>query len=411
MHSDRDARERDRPRPTRGAALDVLVMGAYVVLAAGLGFLSLEAPHDSPTWVMLVLLAGGIATLRIRRRWPTAAFAAGLALMLLSLLAGTMAEALLVVVALISAGVTRSARVAWLWLAVTALVCSAGAAIMSHRIRVGPALWGAIIPSTARDPLEGWANVFGFSAVIAVIATLVGLNIGHRRRLVAALVERSEQLKRERDQQASIAGARERERISREMHDVIAHSLAVMIAMADGAEAMAVRRPEESREAIGRVAETGRRTLDEVRRMLRTVRDDDGSLMPSQEPQPGIAQVPGLVDEFRAAGLQIRLELTGSLGHDAVLGLTVFRIVQESLTNVLRHARMVCDVLVRLEAAEDEITILVEDTAEVATQPIDPGRGLVGIRERAAIYDGLVETGPRAGGGWRVFVRLPREER
>ena len=390
---------------------NVMLMGAYVALAAGFGYLSLEPPHDSPLWVMLLLLLGGIGTLLVRRRWPTAAFAAALALMLLSFLAGTTAEAVLVVFALMGAGVHRSARVAWLWLATTMLASAAGAAIVSHRIRFGPALWGAIIPSPTRDPVEGWQSVFLLSGAIAVIVTLLGLNIGHRRRHLAALVERSEQMQRERDQQASIASARERERISREMHDVIAHSLAVMIAMADGAEAMAVRRPEESREAIGRVAETGRRTLDEVRRLLRTVRDEDGSLLPGQDPQPGVAQVPALVEEFRASGLQVRLELAGSVRDDAVLGLTVFRIVQESLTNVLRHARTVRDVLVRLDLATEEVTILVEDTAEPAAQPTDPGRGLVGIRERAAIYDGLVETGPRVGGGWRVYVRLPLEER
>ena len=399
-------------RPTRdGLGMDAVAIGGYLVLAVGFGYLSLEPPHDSPFWVMALLLGGGIGSLLVRRRWPRIAFAAALALMLVSFVAGTAAEAILVVISLLTAGIVHSARAAWLWLAATVLAAAAGAAILSHRIRFGPALWGTILPSPTRDPVEGWVNVFVLSGATAVIVTLLGLNIGHRRRHLAALVERSEQMKRERDQQASIASARARERISREMHDVIAHSLAVMIAMADGAEAMAVRRPQESREAIGRVAETGRRTLDEVRRLLRTVREEDGSLLPGQDPQPGIAQVPALIEQFRASGLQVRLELSGSVRDDAVLGLTVFRIVQESLTNVLRHARGVRDVLVRLDLADEEVTILVEDTSDPATPSTDPGRGLVGVRERVAIYDGSVQTGPRGGGGWRVFVRLPLEER
>ena len=105
------------------------------------------------------------------------------------------------------------------------------------------------------------------------------------------------------------------------------------------------------------------------------------------------------------------MEQRGRLDAEAVVGLTVYRIVQESLTNVLRHAREVREVLVRLLLGEDEVTIMVEDVSAPAAPATSPGRGLVGIRERAAFYDGHVHAGPRAGGGWRVVVRLPVEER
>lgn len=258
-----------------------------------------------------------------------------------------------------------------------------------------------------RRPVLSFAALF---LGIALIITLLGINVGHRRRLIAALVERADQMQRERDQLASIAGAHERERIAREMHDVIAHSLSVMIALADGAHAAAPQRPEESRQVIGRVAETGRRTLGEVRRLLTTVREGDGAGTPPA-PALGIEQLPALVDEFRAAGLPVRLQQRGTLEPGAALGLTVYRIVQESLTNVLRHAQDVRDVLVRVLVGAGEVTVLVEDTSSPALPVTDPGRGLVGIQERAAFYAGHVSAGPRAGGGWRVAVRLPLEER
>ncbi|MGM7699041.1 sensor histidine kinase [Microbacterium sp. A84] len=386
---------------------DMILVGAYVLIAVGLGCLSIEAPHDSPLWVMLVLLAGGVATLLVRRRWPAVAFAAALVLTLLSFAAGSAAEAALLVIALIELGVTRSGRAAWLGFMATAFAGIAGAGILANRARFGPAFWGAILPLATRDLVQAWLSSLTIIVVIALIATLLGVNIGHRRRFVATLVERAEQMKHERDQQARIASAQERERIAREMHDVIAHSLAVMIAVSDGAQAIAIRRPEEAQEAIRRVAETGRRTLDEVRLLLGTVRGDDSdSLLTAQAPQPSIEQLPALIEEFLAAGLPVNLETTGSAPADPVTQLTVYRIVQESLTNVLRHANDVRGVRVLVVLSTTMIEISVEDSSAIAATPRDPGRGLLGIRERAAIYDGIVETGPRTAGGWRVFVRL-----
>lgn len=391
----------------RISALDLLLVGAYILVAVGLGALSLQKPLETPLAVMIALLPAGIVTLLVRRRWPVVTFLAALVLTLVSFAFGSAAEATVLVIALIELGVMRSARAAWTGFAAAMGFGIAGAGILAHRARFGPAFWSSIMPSPERDFWQGWANFFAIITVCALLATLIGVNFGHRRRLVAGLVERANQMKRERDQQASIASAQERERIAREMHDVIAHSLAVMIALADGAKVIAVKRPEESRNAIGRVAETGRRTLDDVRRLLGTVREgDSSSLLADPSPQPSIAQLPALVDEFRSAGLPVKLAVAGFAPLDASTELTVYRIVQESLTNVLRHARDVEKVDVRIVQSASAMEVTVEDIAAPTAASLTPGRGLVGMRERAAIYDGVVHSGPRAGGGWRVFVRL-----
>lgn len=386
---------------------DVALSALYLFFALGLGALSVEAPHVTPLWSILLLGAGGVAILMLRRRFATPAFAGAIVLTLLSLAGGTGAESVIVVGALYLAGVTRSARFAWASFAIAMVLGAVGALILAVRFRVGPSLWGITIPSNYRDSFVDWANCYAIIAVITLISTLLGAYVGQRRRYVESLVLRAEQMERERDQQSEIAGARERERIAREMHDVIAHSLAVMIAMADGAQAAATQRPAETREAIARVADTGRRTLDEVRRLLGTVRGEDELSLTEYMPQPDASQLNVLVSEFTAAGLPVRMESTGPPTADAALGLTVYRIVQESLTNVLRHGRGVRDVTVLTTWLAEEVTILVEDASAPARVPSIGGRGLLGIRERAALYHGAVEVGPRDGGGWRVFVRLP----
>ena len=388
----------------RGSPSDLALGATYLLLSAGMIYLSVESSIVTPLWPMLLLTAAGVATLAVRHQFPLAAFVASLACMVASFAFGSGAEAVLVIPLLYRAGLILRPAAAWMWLAAAAVVDAIGAAVLVNRLHNGPPLLGLGLRRGAPDWATEWLNFFLLLAAAALIATLLGVNVGHRRRNIAALVDRAEQLRRERDQRASIAVAEERERIAREMHDVIAHSLSVMIALADGAEAAAERRPEESRAAIGRVAETGRRTLGEVRRLLGRVRGDDVS--PGEVPQPGVAQVSGLIDEFRDAGLPVHLELSGGIPDDPALGLTIYRIVQESLTNALRHARGVREVLVRVNLGDD-VEILVEDASEAAAAASDPGRGLLGIRERAALYDGEVQSGPRDGGGWRVLVRLP----
>lgn len=389
---------------------DLVGLGAYTAVSLVLGYLSLESTLTTPASTLVVLFIAGVITVLVSRRHPLAAFIAVLALLIASFAGGSGAESVLVVGALFRSGRVAGPRRAWPAFVMAAVAGTIAALVLAVRVRVGPPLLG-LAPRADLDawPLD-WLGISAVVIAVALISTLVGLDVGHRRRELHALEERAEQMRRERDQEAHIAAALERERIAREMHDVIAHSLAVMIAVADGAHASAAARPDESRRAIGRVAETGRRTLVEMRRLLTAVRDetDAGDRQPVQA---SVERIPALVDESREAGLPVRLEQTGVIDADAVVGLTVYRVVQEALTNVLRHARDVRDVVVRITTADGEVSILVEDRSAPVAATGDQGRGLVGIRERAAFYDGHVEAGPRRGGGWRVFVRLQTETR
>lgn len=389
---------------------DLVALGAYSAVALALGYLSLESSLATPAWSLAALFVAGIATILVSHRHPFWAFIAVIVLLPLSFAGGSGAEAALVVAALYRCGVDLRPRQAWTAFAAAAVSGTLAALVLAIRVRLGPPLLG-LAPRVDLDawPLD-WLGIATVVVAVSLMSTLVGLNVGHRRRELRALVERAEQMRRERDQEAHIAAALERERIAREMHDVIAHSLAVMVAVADGAQASAAARPEESRRAIGRVAETGRRTLVEMRRLLTTVRGE-GDAVDRQPTQATMERIPSLVAESRIAGLPVRFEQTGVIDADAVVGLTVYRIVQEALTNVLRHARDVQDVVVKISISDDELSILVEDRSAPALPIVDPGRGLVGIRERAAFYDGHVEAGPRPGGGWRVFVRLQTENR
>ena len=381
---------------------DILALAAYLSISAVLGYLSLESELKTPAWSLVLLCGAGTATLLFWRRRPMVAFAAVLGLLILSCAAGSGAEILLALVALYRAGAALGSRLAWAALGAGALAACAAALIAAFRVRIGPPVHGLALRADWESWPTDWLSVAVVLITAMLVASLLGINTGHRARQVRAIMERAEQ-------DVSIAAARERERIAREMHDVIAHSLAVMIALADGAEATAAARPDEARRVMGRVAETGRRTLAEVKRLLTSVRGDSAAGFSTPEP-PTMRHLPALIEEFRAAGLPVRLEQTGAPEADSAVGLTVYRIVQESLTNVLRHARDVRDVRVRLEFTEHEARIEVTDRSAEAPAAAGHGRGLVGIQERAMFYDGAVQAGPVTGGGWQVSVRLSLEE-
>ncbi|GAA1432291.1 histidine kinase [Microlunatus lacustris] len=391
--------------------MDALVVAVYGVLALGLALLSVEPPYATPLWPMIALALGGFAALAARRQHPLLAFVGAMVLSVLSLAVGSGAESLLAVLAMYHAGVRRGALGVWLWCGVALIGGAVGGLALTVRGAAGPPVLGLAPPPVPRDTWLDWANFSLVIVVVLLIPTLLGTNVGHRRRHIRELVDRAERIARERDQQVEIARALERERIAREMHDVIAHSLSVMIAVADGAHAAAGERPDEAEEAIARVAETGRRTLGEVRRLLGGVRGEDGNSAAEFAPQPDASQLAPLVAGFRAAGLPVRLVVTGTPSVDPLLGLTVYRIVQESLTNVLRHARRVRSATVTVTWTAEEVTVLVRDLASPGTLSPSTGRGLLGMRERVALYEGIVEAGPHEDGGWRVFARLRRDER
>ena len=394
---------------------NAVLLGVYVMVAAAMAVLSLEPPYVTPLGALIALALGGIVVVVVRHRHPRAAFAGALALALVSAAIGSGAEGMLPIGAMYLVGLRARASVAWSALA-AALACAAAAALaLTQRGTRLPHILGLQPPVEARDSLLDWLNFFSLIAALLLIATLLGINAGHRRRQLRELQHRAEQLARERDQQAETARARERERIAREMHDVIAHSLTVMIAVSDGARLAADENPQQAKDAIARVAETGRRTLGEVRRLLGTVRAGDDVAVGEADtqlqhaPQPDAGRLPALVQEFADAGLPVRLTITGRPPADAALGLTVYRIVQESLTNSLRHATDLQSVEVHVEWLDGDVAIVVQDTS--ASRPALPangdsvGRGLLGMQERVALYNGTIEVGPHPL-GWRVSARL-----
>jgi signal transduction histidine kinase len=264
---------------------------------------------------------------------------------------------------------------------------------------------GAVLAASADG---GFREFVGLSA-LSVSAGVLGTSVRHRRALLASLEDRAARLELERDQQGLIAAAAERARIAREMHDIVAHNLTVIVALADGAVFAAERKPEKATVAMETVSATGRQALAEMRRLLGVLRDDDKSS--TLVPQPGLPQIDQLVEQVRAAGLPVTLEIAGD-GRALPAGaqLTVFRLVQESLTNCLKHAGASAVAGVRLRYAAGVVDVEITDNGATRTRVGDSGgRGLEGMRERAAVYAGTVEAGPRADGGWRVHARLSLE--
>lgn len=248
--------------------------------------------------------------------------------------------------------------------------------------------------------------------VMVLFALLVGIDIGNRRRYLDALIARAAQLARERDQQGQLATAAERSRIARELHDVVAHSLTVMVRLSDGADAIAQSDPERSRDAVKQIGQVGRDSLRDMRRLLGVLREDDEA---ETTPQPTLDELEQLIETYRATGIPIAVQLRGTPPVDSSLQVAIYRAVQESLTNAIRYANQPSRVLVRLDFGGDLTTIDVTDDGIYLgpTTSVGSGRGLVGLRERAAIHGGSVEAGPRIDpetglprGGWRVHMTL-----
>jgi len=385
---------------------DSLVALFYLLFAAAFAVVAAVAPDLPPLWSFIVLGVAGTVIVLFRRHRPVLMFALANVLVIVSSAIGTAAEVLLPLLTIYAVSVYRSTRAAWICFG-----AGVGVAIIAGlvgAIRV-PTLFGA--PPGASDDFDGaWLNAMISAIVFLLIATLIGTNVGGRQRYVAALLERAEQLARERDAQAEIAGGRERERIAREMHDVIAHSLSVMIALAEGARATLPEHPDRAQDAIGRAAETGRRTLDEVRRLLGSVRGTTEGRAVERAPQPGIDQVPTLVAEFARAGLPVTFTTSGVPTRDSALELTLYRLIQESLTNALRHARQATAVVASLTWSAHSVELVVDnDGLGEAARVGDVGRGIIGMRERVALYGGELEAGADPTRGWRVRATLPLE--
>ncbi|QEO15799.1 two-component sensor histidine kinase [Agromyces intestinalis] len=385
--------------------VDALIAAVYVlptVTVAGVGAAG-TTPVAPPVWATIVhaagIIAAGICLLLFRRSRPWVVIAVTWAVCLAVSVTGSV-ESLPVLLALYGLGVYRSTRAAWIGFAGSVVVAAA-----SSFLAVWLGFVGAI-PDGLIDR-DGAPAMTSQAFVGMLIATLIGVTVGNRRRYLDALIARAHDLARERDQQARLAAAAERARIAREMHDIVSHGLTVMITLADGSAATATRDPEQAAEGMRTVAEAGREALGDMRRMLGVL--DDPDVPAERRPQPDAGGLPDLVDGFRDAGLPVRLTTSGVAPDDSALGLTVYRIVQEGLTNVLRHAHDATRVDVAVAYQGPTVDVVVEDDARAARRTpatTGSGRGLPGVRERVSLYDGSVEAGPRSHAGWRLHATL-----
>lgn len=251
------------------------------------------------------------------------------------------------------------------------------------------------------------ANLIPYVITIGAIVTAafaLGFAAQEREKYVSSLVARAEQAERMAEREVELAARDERSRIAREMHDVVAHGLSVIVVQADGARYAAAKDPAVAVGTLETISATGREALTEMRRLLGLLRDGDTGVAP----QPGLADVRHLVDEARAAGTRVEASLPEPVPDvpDGV-GLAAYRIVQESLTNVRKHAGPDAQVSVRVRVGR-EVEVEVRDDGRGAAALSDGrGLGLAGMRERAAVHGGSLEAGPVTGGGFAVSARLP----
>ena len=378
------------PGPVRRAIRRHRRLADGIVALVALGWLYLQqngvglsAPlSEQVHGPLFAITVVACAVLLLRRSLPVVTLAVVLAACAALMLLDRHVAFVALAIALYSVGVYRSSR--------AALVAGA----------VSTAVLVALL-----DRADDVAFTTGVIEIVAYagIGALLGANVGNVQRLIRAL-------HRQAEQGAVIAVTDERDRITREMHDVIAHGLSVMVQLADGAEATAEADPVRSRQAVHQIGVTGRRCLADVRRILGMLVDPGAEA--ALTPQPSLRELDALIDTYRAAGLPVEFTQRGEPSSDPALQLLVYRAVQESLTNALRYSVRPIRVLVAVRFDERGVQVEVSDDGlRVSGQAaVGSGRGLIGLRERAALYGGTVDAGPADGHGWRTTVRIPPQE-
>lgn len=358
---------------------------ALAIAVCGAGLVSVALAHGSGWAVLLTFLLA--LPLAWRRRAPVIVFLALAAVAFGQWLAGLelLADAALLA-ALYTIAAYRPQRAAL-----------GAAAILTGGAVLAAARWG-----------ESAIATFAFLSGLVVAALAAGLYVRARRLHLASLVERAKQLEFERDQQALLAAAAERTRISREMHDVVAHSLAVMVSLANGAAAKLGRDPEQSRDALESISEVGRQALADTRRLLTVLRTAEPPA--ARSPQPGLEDIGDLVKRAAATGLSATMTVRGDpVPVAAGPALSAYRIVQEAITNAVKHAEGATVVAVELTWSAGGLEIVVTDDGRGGTRHpgAASGYGLAGMRERAALCGGTATAGPGLTGGWTVRATIP----
>lgn len=441
---------REHPRMTDWAiVVAFLLLTAIVVVATcfipveGLPEDEFRVQWDYPDYLRFprVLLFVAITivttvTLLMRRRYPLASLSAALVASVMTQedIPPSVVITLAVAVHLYSVPIYRSVRAGWVGYLLTNLAMVPTSAVS---IRIN------------NDVFDGGAIAAIITlALLMLIPITLGINAGNRRRYTDAIIDRAHQLARERDQLARLAVAEERTRIAREMHDIIAHSVSVMVTLSEGAARAAEIQPAAAAEAMRQSAETGRSALTEMRRLIGalrepsensvgagvrvtgrvpvewsgaglTISDASGAACAELAPMPGFDDLPELIRGFRAAGLHIDVTLKGAAPGRGARGeqgrdLAIYRTVQEALTNTLRYAGAVSNVRVVItQRSEGTMISVTDDGGQPGNRPmtgLGSGQGLVGLAERLRVYGGQLEYGPTDGGGWFVIATLPTNE-
>ena len=375
----------------RRYGFDALVLLAMLEVALELAF-GREHNKDAPTgslWLLIPLSIAILAPLLARRRFPFAApaavylYCAAISFYNGNLVTFSFGIFLAVLTSAFLMGMLpdRSQSVSGLAIGVGA------AAIVVHN-----------------DPDQGWGDFF-FISLLFTIVWLAGNALGAKLTQYKQAEERAARLEREREDRARAAVAEERARIARELHDVVGHSVSVMTVQASGVRRLLLPEQEREREALLIVEQTGREALAEMRRLVDVLRRPEEA--PALAPQPSLQHLDKLVDQVRESGLTVELKVEGDVAKlPASVDLAAYRLVQEGLTNTLKHAQAHrAEVLVRY--GNGEVEVVVADDGNGTGGGAGGGHGLVGLRERIAVAGGELDAGPRTGGGFQVRARLP----
>jgi signal transduction histidine kinase len=271
----------------------------------------------------------------------------------------------------------------------------------------------ALVAADVADTVAGYHEPFENAALYPLLFVTWALGNGFRKHGTREreLEARADALEREREEKVRVAAAEERVRIARELHDVVAHSVSVMVVQVAGARGILDSEPDTARDTLRSAEQTGRQALDEMRRMLGILRGPDDAR--GLAPQPSLDDVDTLIDQAREAGLSVEIHTEGR-PHSLSPGidLAAYRIVQEALTNAVKHAGPAhAEVVLRYAADQLEIEVCDDGRGPPSPpdHPADPGHGLVGMRERVAIYGGALSAGRRNGGGFAIHAHLPLE--
>ncbi|MHC0431859.1 sensor histidine kinase [Streptomyces sp. O3] len=268
---------------------------------------------------------------------------------------------------------------------------------------------------SAGDSVFGNILFAGFTMVPFVLAWVLGDSVRTRRAYFAEIEERAARLEKEREAQSKIAVAAERARIARELHDVVAHNVSVMVVQADGAAYVLDTAPDQAKQALETISGTGRQALAEMRRLLGVLRTGEHQESGEYVPQPDVEQIDELVEQVRDSGVTIDFKIEGTPRPlPSGVELTAYRIVQEALTNTRKHGGPNAGASVRIVYFDDGLGLLVEDDGKGAPHELyedggadGAGHGLIGMRERVGMVGGTLDAGPRPGGGFRISALLP----